>query len=148
MKCEQVQELFPELMDKAERYPEACKHLETCSSCKALFHIFKGFTDENHVKLEPLKRDKNFMSISKKLRRHDRVVFIRRASSVAAVFLLAIVSIFNLNRSTDISIASISDDVLFLQSGTSMVPEISMNDNEIIEYLAQYENIEALEDLF
>jgi hypothetical protein len=81
-------------------------------------------------------------------RRHDRIVITRRISSVAAIFLLAIVSIFNINQSSNISIADISDDVLYLQSESSMVPEVSMDQDAIIEYLAQYENIESLGNIF
>jgi len=148
MKCEQVQELFPELQEHPERYPEACEHLAECFSCKTLFHIFEGFSDDTPVKIDPLKRDMNFLNIHKKMRRHDRIVFSRRISSVAAVFILAIVSIFNINQSSHISIADISDEVLYMQSGSSIVPEISMDQNAIIEYLAEYENIESIGNLF
>jgi len=64
------------------------------------------------------------------------------------VFMLAIVTIFNINQSSNISIADLSDDVLYLQSESSMVPEVSMDQNAIIEYLAQYENIESLGNIF
>jgi hypothetical protein len=148
MKCEQVQEIFPELQGSPESFPEAREHLENCSSCKTLFHIFKGLLDDAAVSIDPLKRDVNFMNIQKKMRRHDRIVITRRISSVAAIFLLAIVSIFNINQSSNISIADISDDVLYLQSESSMVPEVSMDQDAIIEYLAQYENIESLGNIF
>jgi len=148
MKCEQVQELFPELQEHPEHYPEAQEHLANCSSCKTLLHIFEGFSDDTPITIDPLKRDENFINIQKKMRRHDRIVFSRRISSVAAVFLLAIVTIFNLNQSTTISIADISDDVLYLQSESSMVPIVSMDQNAIIEYLAEYENIESIGNLF
>ncbi|MEA3392986.1 MAG: hypothetical protein U9Q91_08400 [Candidatus Marinimicrobia bacterium] len=148
MKCEQVQEIFPELMDQAERYPEARKHLANCSSCKTLFHIFEGLSDDTPITIDPLKRDVNFINIQKKIRRHDIVVFSRRISSVAAVFLLAIVTIFNINQSTTISIADIGDDVLYLQSESSIVPVVSMDQNAIIEYLAEYEDIESMGNLF
>ena len=148
MKCEQVQEIFPELQEHPERYPEANEHLVSCSSCKTLFHIFEGFSDDTPVTIDPVKRDMNFISINKKMRRHDRVVLSRRITSVAAVFMLAIVTIFNINQSSNISIADLSDDVLYLQSESSMVPEVSMDQNAIIEYLAQYENIESLGNIF
>ena len=148
MKCEQVQEIFPELQEHPERYPEANEHLASCSSCKTLFHIFEGFSDDTPVTIDPVKRDMNFISINKKMRRHDRVVLSRRITSVAAVFMLAIVTIFNINQSSNISIADLSDDVLYLQSESSMVPEVSMDQNAIIEYLAQYENIESLGNIF
>ncbi|RKY56282.1 MAG: hypothetical protein DRP93_01740, partial [Candidatus Neomarinimicrobiota bacterium] len=60
----------------------------------------------------------------------------------------AVVTIFNINQSSNVSIADISDDVLYLQSESSMVPEISMDRNAIIEYLVQYEDIESLGNLF
>lgn len=148
MKCEQVQELFPELQEHPEHYPEAQEHLANCSSCKTLLHVFEGFSDDTPITIDSLKRDENFIKIQKKMRRHDRIVFSRRISSVAAVFLLAIVTIFNLNQSTTISIADISDDVLYLQSESEVLPDISMSNDEIIEYLAQYENIETLGNLF
>jgi len=148
MKCEQVQEIFPELQEHPERYPEAQEHLANCSSCKTLLHIFEGFSDDTPIRIDPLKREVNFVTIQKKMRRHDRIVFSRRISSVAAVFLLAIVTIFNINQSTIISIADISDDVLYLQSESSVVPEISMDQNAIIEYLAEYESIESIGNLF
>ena len=148
MKCEQVQEIFPELQEHPERYPEAQEHLANCSSCKTLFHIFEGLSDDTPVTIDPLKRNVNFINIQKKMRRHDRVVFSRRISSVAAVFLLAVVTIFNINQSTTISIADISNDVLYLQSESSVVPEMSMDKNAIIEYLVEYENIESIENLF
>ena len=148
MKCEQVQEIFPELLDSPEAFPAARKHLESCSSCKTLFHIFTEFSDDAPVSIDPLKRDVNFMNIQKKMRRYDRIVVSRRISSVAAIFLFAVVAIFNINQSSNVSIADISDDVLYLQSESSMVPEVSMDQNAIIEYLAQYENIESLGNLF
>ena len=148
MKCEQVQEMFPELQGQPEKYPEAREHLKTCSNCKTLFHIFEGFSDDEPVMIDPVKRDVNFMNIQNKMKRHDRMVFTRRLSSVAAVFLLAIVTIFNINQSPTISIADISDDVLYLQSESSMVPEVSMDQDAIIEYLAEYESIETLGNLF
>ncbi|MCF7832827.1 MAG: hypothetical protein K9N05_04535 [Candidatus Marinimicrobia bacterium] len=148
MNCEKVQELFPELQDQPDRYPEAVKHLETCSSCKTLFHIFEGFSDDTSVLIDPEKRDMNFLNIQKKMKRHDKIVFTRRLSSVAAIFLLSIVTIFNINQSSTISIADISDDILYLQSESSMVPAVSMDQDDIIEYLAQYESIESLENLF
>jgi predicted anti-sigma-YlaC factor YlaD len=148
MKCEQVQEIFPELQEYPERYPEAQEHLASCSSCKTLFHIFEGLSDDTPVTIDPLKRNVNFINIQKKMRRHDRIVFSRRISSVAAVFLLAIVTIFNINQSTTISIADISDDVLYLQSESSVVPEMYIDQNAIIEYLVEYENIESIENLF
>ena len=148
MKCEQIQEIFPELLEHPERYPEAQEHLANCSSCKILLHIFEGLSDDTPITIDPLKRDVNFINIQKKMRRHDRVVFSRRISSVAAVFLLAIVTIFNINQSTTISIADISDDVLYLQSESSVVPEMYIDQNAIIEYLVEYENIESIENLF
>ena len=148
MNCEQVQEIFPELQDHPERYPEASRHLENCSSCKTLFHIFEGLSDDVSVKIDPIKRDMNFINIKKKMHRHDKIVISRRFSSIAAVLLFAVVTIFNINQSSNVSIADISDDVLYLQSESSMVPEVSMDQNAIIEYLAQYENIESLGNLF
>ena len=148
MKCEQVQELFPELSERSGRFPEAEQHLQTCSNCKTLFHIFEGLSDDRPIMIDPVKRDANFIHIKKKLRHHDRVVFTRRISSVAAVFLLMVVTFFNIDQTNTISIADISDDVLYLQAESDMVPEISMDQNEIIEYLAQYENIETLGNLF
>ncbi|MEA2076827.1 MAG: hypothetical protein U9O95_02275 [Candidatus Marinimicrobia bacterium] len=148
MKCEQVQEIFPELQEYPESYPEAREHLESCPSCKTLFHIFEGLSNDTPVTIDPSKRDINFVNIQKKTKRHDRVVFTRRFSSVAAIFLLAIVTIFNINQSSSISITDISDDVLYLQSESSVVPEISMDQDAIIEYLVEYENIETLGNLF
>jgi hypothetical protein len=148
MKCEQVQELFPELMEKKDNYPDAREHLDTCSNCKTLFHIFKGFPSDTPVRIDPDKREINFMAIQKKMKRHDKVVFTRRFTSIAALFLLAIVSIFNINRPSSVSLADISDDVLYLQSETTLVPDVGMNKDEIIEYLVEYENIESLGNLF
>lgn len=148
MKCEQVQELFPELAEKKEKYPEAIQHMETCAECKMLFQIFKSVADDNIVRLAPEKRESNFTAIQKKMKRHDRVVFTRRISSVAAIFLLAIVTIFNINGTGQISLADISDDVLYLQSESSMVPSVNMDDDAIIAYLAEYESIETLGTLF
>ena len=148
MKCEQVQELFPELMERKDKYPEAKQHLDTCSNCKTLFHIFKGFPSDTPVEIDPVKRDINFIAIQKKMKRHDRVVFTRRVSTVAAVFMLAVVSIFSLNQSTGVTLADISDDVLYLQSESTMVPDVGLDRNEIIEYLVEYENIESLGNLF
>jgi hypothetical protein len=88
------------------------------------------------------------MAIQKKMKRHDKVVFTRRFTSIAALFLLAIVSIFNINRPSSVSLADISDDVLYLQSETTLVPDVGMNKDEIIEYLVEYENIESLGNLF
>ncbi len=148
MKCEQVQELFPELREHPEKYPEASKHLKTCSNCKTLFHIFDGLNNDQPVMIDPVKRDLNFTMIRKNMKRHDRVVFTRRVSAVAAVFFLAIVSIFNINQTSRVTLADISDDVLYLQSESNMVPEVSMDKDDIIEYLAEYGNIESLGNLF
>jgi len=148
MKCEQVQELFPELRDDPDKYPEAREHLERCGNCKTLFHIFDELLDDEPIGIDPVKRDLNFVHIQKKMKHHDRVVFTRRFSAVAAVFLLAFVSIFSLNQSTGVSLADISDEVLYVQSESTMVPEVDMDKNEIIEYLAQYENIESIGELF
>lgn len=148
MNCEQVQELFPELRAHPEKYPEAQKHLETCSSCKMLFHVFEGLTDEDPVMIDPIKREINFVTIQKKMKRHDRIVFTRRVSAVAAVFMLAFVSIFSLNQSSVVTLADISDDVLYLQSESTILPEASMDKDAIIEYLAEYENIESIGELF
>lgn len=148
MKCEQVQELFPELSERNGTYPEATKHLATCAECKMLFNIFERVADGSKVPLASEKRKLNLITIQKKMKRHDRIVMTRRFSSVAAVFLFAIISIFNINQSSHISLADISDDVLYLQSESSLVPEVSMNQDAIIEYLAQYESIESLGNLF
>lgn len=148
MKCEQVQELFPELREYPNEYPEARKHLESCSNCKTLFHIFDELIDDTPVGINPVKRDLNFTTIQKKMKRHDRVVFTRRVSGIAAVFLLAFFSIFNLNQSSSVSIADISTDVLYLQSESTMVPDVSMDKEAIIEYLIEYENIESIGELF
>ena len=148
MKCEQVQEIFPELQEHPERYPEAQEHLANCSSCKTLFHIFEGFSDDAPVSIDPIKREMNFITINKKMRRHDRIVVSRRIGSIAAVFLFAIVTIFNINQPSTVSIADISDDVLYLNSESSMVPETSMDKDAIIEYLVQNEHIESLGNIF
>jgi hypothetical protein len=148
MKCEQVQELFPELTVTKGKYPEAIKHMGTCAECKMLFKIFESVADDKIVHLAPEKREKNFIAIQKKMKRHDRVVFTRRISSVAAIFLLAIVSIFNINGSGQITLADISDDVLYLQSESTIVPEVNMDNEAIIAYLAEYESIETLGTLF
>ena len=148
MKCEQVQELFPELREYPEKHPEARKHLESCSNCKTLYHIFDGLLDDAPVSIDPDKRDLNFLNIQKKMKRHDKVVFTRRFSAVAAVFMLALVSLFSLNQSTGVTLADLSDDVLYLQSESTMVPEVNMDKDAIIEYLVQYENIESIGELF
>lgn len=148
MKCEQVQELFPELTEKKNTYPEAIKHMETCAECNMLFKIFESVADDKIVRLAPEKREKNFTAIQKKMKRHDRVVFTRRISSVAAVFLLAIVSIYNINGLGQVSLADISDDVLYLQSESTLVPDVNMDNEAIIAYLAEYESIETLGTLF
>lgn len=148
MKCEQVQELFPELREYPEKHPEARKHLESCSNCKTLFHIFDGLINDAPVEIDPVKRDLNFATIQKKMKRHDRVVFTRRISAVAAVFMLAFVSIFSLNQSSGISIADISAEVLYIQSESTQLPDVGMSKDEIIEYLATYENIESFGELF
>ena len=148
MKCEEVQELFPELREFPNKYSEARKHLETCSNCKTLFHIFDEMIDDTQVDIDPVKRDLNFITIQKKMKRHDRVLFTRRVSGVAAVFLLAFFSILSLNQSPGVSIADISADVLYLQSESTMVPEVSMDKEAIIEYLVEYENLESIGELF
>lgn len=148
MKCEQVQELFPELREQPENFPEAVKHVKSCPACKTLFHVFEGLCDDRPVMIDPDKRDQNFAVIHKKMKRHDRVVFTRRVTAVAAVFFLAIVSIFNINQTSSVTLADIGDDVLYLQSESNMVPEVHMDKDAIIEYLAQYENIETLGNLF
>lgn len=148
MKCEHVQELFPELKEHPEKYPEAAEHLGKCANCGMLFHIFEGLNDDRPVRIDPVKRDVNFTMIQKKMKHHDRVVFTRRVSSVAAVFLLAVVSIFNLNQTAPITLADISDDVLYLESEVTLVPDTGMDQEDIIEYLAEYENIESLGNLF
>ncbi len=148
MKCENAQELFPELQDHPERYPEAVMHIETCSSCRTLFHIFEGFTNNSLVPLSESKRKASYQTINKKMRRQDVIVLTRRITSVAAVIMLALISIFNINSSTSSPLADISDETLFLQSGINMIPKLTMDDNAKIEYLAQYENIDILGDLF
>ncbi|MCK4813459.1 MAG: hypothetical protein KAT14_05930 [Candidatus Marinimicrobia bacterium] len=148
MKCENAQELFPELQDHPERYPEAMVHIETCSSCRTLFHIFERFTDNSLVPLSESKRKASYQTINKKMHRQDFIVLTRRVTSVAAVIMLALISVFNINNSASSLLADISDEILFLQSGINMVPEITMDDNAKIEYLAQYENIDVLGDLF
>lgn len=148
MKCEHVQELFPELKEHPGKYPEAEEHFKKCSNCAMLFHIFEGLDDDRPVRIDPVKRDVNFIMIQKKIKHHDRVVFTRRISSVAAIFLLAVVSIFNFNQTSPITLADISDDVLYLQSEVTMVPETGIGQEDIIEYLAEYENIESLGNLF
>ena len=148
MNCEQVQELFPELMGEKEKHQDALRHLETCSECKMLFHIFESVSDDRKIMLAPEKREMNFEIIQKKMKRHDRVVFTRRVSSVAAVMLFALVSIFNVNSSTQVSLADISDDVLYIQSESSILPQANLDDEAIIAYLAEYESIENLSGLF
>ncbi len=148
MKCEQVQELFPELLEGKGTYPEAEKHLERCAECKTLFHVFKSIADERDVCLDCEKRESNLTIIQKKMKRHDRFVFTRRVSSLAAIFLLAIVSIFNINGSGQAMLADISDDVLYLQSESNMVPDVNMDNDAIIAYLSEYESIETLATLF
>jgi len=148
MKCEQIQELFPELREYPEKHPEALKHLETCSNCKTLYHIFKGLNNDTPVHVDPVKRDLNFSMIQKKMKRHDKVVFTRRFSAVAAIFILAVISILNINQTSNVALADISDDVLYLQSESNLVPEVNMDKDDIIEYLAEYGNIESLGNLF
>lgn len=148
MKCEQAQELFPELMEERGTYPEAEKHLEGCLECKMLFNIFKSIADEKDVCLDCEKRELNLTTIQKKMKRHDRFVFTRRVSSLAAIFLLAIVTIFNINGSGQAMLADISDDVLYLQSESNMIPDVNMDNGAIITYLAEYESIETLATLF
>ncbi len=148
MKCEQVKELFPELVEHKDKYPDATAHLEACSECKTLFHIFESISDDAKVTLAPEKREMNFEIIHKKMKRHDRVVFTRRISSLVAVMLFALVSIFNVNSSRQVTVADISDEVLYLQSESISVPKTSLDDEAIIAYLTQYENIENIGGLF
>ncbi|MBW6457538.1 MAG: hypothetical protein K0B52_00070 [FCB group bacterium] len=148
MKCEHVQERFPELQDHPDLYPEALAHLEQCDSCKRLYHVFTDMCKEGEVTLSPVRKEENCRNIYRKIRRHDRIVLTRRVTGIAAVLALVFLSVFNLNSGFDPSLTDISDDVLFLASDAAIMPEPAIGREVMIEYLAQYEYIDVLGGLF
>ncbi len=147
MKCEHVQELFPELQENAERFPEARAHLRSCPSCSMLFHIFQNIQDEAEIELPAPRHESNIKNIHKKMRRHDVFVWSRRVTTLAAVMMLAFVSLFEI-KPVAADIANVSDEVLFLQSDAAILPEITLDEENMIDYLARYGNLETLGELF
>jgi hypothetical protein len=148
MKCEHVQERFPELQDRSDHYPEAMAHLEQCASCRRLYHVFLNMCNEQNVTLSPFRREENCRNIYRGMKRHDHFVLTRRITSIAAVLTLIFLSVFNYNTGFDPSLADIPNEVLYLTSDAAIIPEPSIEREVIIEYLAQYEYIDVLGSLF
>ncbi len=148
MKCEQVQEYFPEMLDKPSSYPEALEHLKHCAECKALFSIFKKIKTEKVPKLSELQRAESYKHIHRGMRRYDAFVYGRRALSVAALLFLVLFSIFRNGVSDTPSLAAVPDEELYLLSYAEILPQPQIQDENIIEYLINYEYIEELGNLF
>ncbi len=148
MKCEYIQELFPEYLSTPDAYPEVRQHMKKCSSCRTLFHIFRGFDDNKSVSLPLSKRESNCRMIYKKMQRHDIFVLARRITGAAAVFLIVLLSVFHFNNISSPSMADISDEVLYLESDANVIPPPDIEEEAMIEYLAQNESVEYLGELF
>lgn len=148
MKCEHVQEYFPEMLESPLGYPEAAEHLKHCAECRALFTLFRKFEEEKKPGLSEARRSENYQSIHRGMRRHDLFVFGRRTLSAAAVILLVLFSLFR-NGAADLpSLAAVPDDELYLVSNAEILPQPQISKENIIEYLASYEYIEELGNLF
>jgi predicted anti-sigma-YlaC factor YlaD len=148
MKCEQVKEIFPDMLNDAMRFPDASEHLEHCASCRSLFGVFKDLYDEHPVTLSETQKEANCRSIYKGMRRHDRIVMTSRLTSAAALFMIVLISVFHFGTSPGPSLAEISDEVLFLESDATIITEPAIEREAMIEYLAQYEYIDILGNLF
>ncbi|MDZ7796296.1 MAG: hypothetical protein U5N56_04265 [Candidatus Marinimicrobia bacterium] len=139
---------FPKYLSKPDAYPEVGEHMEKCPSCRTLFHIFQGFDDNRSVSLPHPKRELNRRKIYKKMHRHDIFVLARRISGAAAVFLIVLLSVFHFDNISSPSMADISDDVLYLESDANVIPPPDIDEEAMIEYLAQNESVEYLGELF
>ncbi|MDZ7820716.1 MAG: hypothetical protein U5N26_02245 [Candidatus Marinimicrobia bacterium] len=149
MKCEHVQELFPELLSQPDACPEAREHLKHCASCRTLFSLFRSLdSDEPAQYLTDATREENCRKIYKKMHRHDIFVFTRRVTGVAALFLIVPFSVFRVNTDTAPSLADIPDEVLYFESDMEIAGEPAIDKEAVIEYLAQNEPIEYLGALF
>lgn len=148
MKCEHVQEYFPEILGCPSDYPEAAEHLKHCAECRALFVLFRKFEEEKKPGLSEARRSENCQRIYRGMRRHDLFVFGRRTLSAAAILLLVLFSLFR-NGTADLpSLVAVPDDELYLVSNTEILPQPQISKENIIEYLASYEYIEELGNLF
>ena len=148
MKCEQVKELFPDMLSDAKRYPDAFEHLKECASCSSLFNVFQGLYHDHPVSLPEAQREATCRSIYKGMRRHDRIVMTGRLTSIAAIFMIVLISVFHFGTTQGPSLAEVSDEMLFLGSDAVIITEPAIEREAMIEYLAQYEYIDVLGNLF
>ncbi|MDD3966852.1 MAG: hypothetical protein WC372_02040 [Candidatus Neomarinimicrobiota bacterium] len=149
MKCEHVQECFPEMLENLSGYPQAAEHLKHCTECNRLFFVFKKLAETRTARIPESLRRESYRRIRSGMRRHDLFVIGRRTLAAAAVLLLVFFSLFrNGTGFTSSPLAAIPDNELFLISNAEIMPEPEISNENIIEYLASYEYIEELGNLF
>jgi hypothetical protein len=148
MKCEHVQELFPELQEAPQRYPEAMTHIAGCGSCRKLFEAFRTLIEQELPPLEKSRHDASCQNIYKSMFKHDVWVAGSRIATAAAVLLLVFFSVFSPDRTSSPSLSDISDEVLYLESRADIIPEPEVQEEAIIEYLVYNEYIEELGNIY
>lgn len=148
MNCKQVQEHFPEICENPEHYPELMRHMESCGECRDLFELYKKLQIHSVPVLSEEKSAYNRSNIYKKMFRHDLFLAARRVTAAAALILLVLFSVFPGTFSSRPSLADIPDDVLWMESQSDLVPEPGIDEESMIEYLANNAYIEELGELY
>lgn len=148
MKCNDVMELFPELMDEPQAYPEARKHLENCDTCRAQFELFRQFLSEDVPALSQEESDAACNEIVRKAARHRSYTLTARISAVAAAVLIVMLTAFG-PVGKSVSLKTVPDYVLLEASEADVLPDMQQPDEEdILEYLAYYADLGSLNDIY
>ena len=148
MKCEEVQELFPEMAADAAACPEARKHMQSCADCAMLFRIFRDIEGGEPARLPEAKSRANCRRIYKRMHRHDVRATAGRISAIAAVLLIMLVPVFRSGTAGQPGLADVPDEVLYMESDAEMLAAPEIDEEAMIEYLAQNQPIESLGELF